>query len=146
MGAGGQAPAYSLMVSCCAGVASGAAAGCLRGAGRGGGGGRWLVLLAAAVPGRSLAAGVRRGRLLRVMMAPAIPVRMRTQPVTWRFRNAMWAVIAKAMMAPAATSVSDVAVSWWVIPSSKTGAGPVSSARRFPRVLAGFGLAGAGWR
>jgi hypothetical protein len=35
---------------------------------------------------------------------------MSTQPATWRFRNATWALIAKAMMAPAATTVSDVAV------------------------------------
>jgi hypothetical protein len=44
-------------------------------------------------------------------------------PVTWRFRNAMWAVIAKAMMAPAATSVSDVAVFMVGDPFIKDGSG-----------------------
>jgi hypothetical protein len=87
---------------------------------------------------------------------------MNTQPVTWRFRNATWAVIAKAMMAPAAMSVSDVAVFMVLDPFIKDGCEPghLGAALFSPRtgstpagwrgaVLAragGFALAGSRWR
>src|ERR1700733_6326378 len=132
------------MVSCCAWVASGAAAGCLPGAGRGGGG-RWLVSLAVLVRERFSAAGVRRNQLLRVMMAPMTPVRMSTQPVTWRFRNPRWAVIAKAMMAPAATRMSDVAVFMAGDPFIKDGCEPGHlGAVFFPRAGVSGRLGGQG--
>src|ERR1700683_3449927 len=109
------------MVPRAAGLASGAAPGVGgRDAGR-----RWLVPSAAAAPVPPLSARVRRSQLLvRGMTAPATPVRMHTQPATWRFRNATWAVIAKAIMAPAATSVSDVAVFMLLAPFFKSGAAP----------------------
>ena len=83
------------MVSRFAGVASGATAGCLPGTGRREGGGRWPVPPAAAASVLRFTARVRCSQPLRGMMAPATPVRMNIQPVTWRFRNGTWAVIAK---------------------------------------------------
>jgi hypothetical protein len=78
------------MVSGSAAVASGATAGRLPVMGRCDGGGRWLVPLATAVVGRSSAAGVRHGQLLRVMMASATLVRMSALPMGFGLGGSRW--------------------------------------------------------